>query len=63
MPITSNFYSVLYYNSEIGTYLNFKWNIITVSANALKPCTPNYHYLMSYDHTHSVNNHVQPHQI
>ena len=67
MLITSNFYSILYYNSEIWHLptlnIKLKRNIRTASANALKICTPNYHYLMSYDHLHHVNNRAQPCQI
>jgi hypothetical protein len=65
--ITSNFFSILYYNSEIW-YLptlnvNLKRNIRTSSANAMKLCIPNYHYSMSYDFIHQINNRAQPYQI
>ena len=67
MLITSNFYSILYYNSEIWHLptLNtkLKSNIRTASANALKICTPNYNYLMSYDFIHKENNRAQPNQM
>ena len=65
--ITSNFYSVLYYNSEI-------WNIPTLcpalqqrllsaSASALKICTPSYHDRMSYIELHELNNRATPKQM
>ena len=62
--ITTNVYSILYYNAEI-------WNIPTLhprqknllmitSANALKICTPAYHDRMSFTTLHSI---IEPHQI
>ena len=67
MLITSNFFSILYYNSEIWHLptlnVNLKRNIRTASANAMKLCTPNYHYSMSYDFIHQINNRAQPYQI
>ena len=67
MLITSNFFSILYYNSEIwhlpNLNINLKKNLRSASANALKLCTPDYNYLMSYDHLHTVNKRAQPSQI
>ena len=67
MLITSNFYNILYYNSEIWHLptlnANLKRNIRSASANALKICTPNYNYLMSYDYLHTVNKRAQPYKI
>jgi hypothetical protein len=63
MLISSN---LLYYNSEIwhlSTLLYLKNNIRSASANGFQICTPNFNYMMSYDHLHSVNNRAQPHQI
>ena len=60
-------YSILYYNSEIWHLptlkANIKRSIRCASTNALKICTKNYNYMMSYDHLHSVNNRAQPAQI
>ena len=65
--ITSNFYSILYYNAEI-------WNIPTLSttlqqrllsvlASALKICTPSYHDRMSFLELHRINNRATPKQM
>ena len=65
--ITSNFYSILFYNSEIwyipslNPYL--KNQIKSASANALKICTPTYHRYMSYETIHKINNRALPEQI
>ena len=65
--ITSNFYSVLYYNSEIWNIpsLNakLKQSLLSVSANALKNCTPSYHSLMSFQRLHTVNKRATPMQM
>ena len=65
--ITSNFYSILYYNSEIWHIpkLNkqLKSHLKTASASALKICTPNYNMYMSYNTLHSINKRAQPSQI
>ena len=67
MLITSNFYSILYYNSEIWHLptlkATLKRSIKGASSNALKICTKNYNYIMSYDQLHSINNPAQPAQI
>ena len=54
--LTANFYSILYYNSEI-LHLPFlspqlKQKMKSVSANALKLFTPNYHTCMSFNELH-----------
>ena len=65
--ITSNFYSILFYNSEIwhlpslNPYL--KNQIKSASANALKICTPSYHRFMSFDTLHKLNNRALPEQM
>jgi hypothetical protein len=65
--ITSNFYSVLYYNSEIwhlpGLGHQLKAKLLTASSNALKICTPSYDLNMSYKHLHSFNKRALPSQI
>ena len=57
--ITSNFYSVLFYNAEIWLLpkLNkiLKTNLLSSSANALKICTPYYDYTMSFNFLHTIN--------
>ena len=65
--ITSNFYSILFYNSEIwyipslNPYL--KNQIKSASANALKMCTPSYHRFMSFEKLHKINNRALPDQM
>ena len=62
--LTSNFYSVLLYNSEIWNipYLktDLKRRLLSASANALKVCTPTYHDRMSYLELHRINNRATP---
>ena len=62
--ITSNVYSVLYYNSEIWNIPTLgrdqKQQLLSTSANALKICTPSYHDRMSYLELHSINNRATP---
>ena len=65
--LTSNFYSILFYNSEIwyipslNPYL--KNQLKSASANALKICTPSYHRFMSYETLHKINNRALPDQM
>ena len=65
--LTSNFYSVLYYNSDIWNIPNLnnklKQNLLSASANALKICTPTYHRYMSFTELHNINNHATPQQM
>ena len=67
MLLTSNYYSVLYYNSEIwhipSLSVNSKKLILSASARALKICTPNYNRFMSYATIHSINNRATPEKI
>ena len=62
--LTSNFYSILYYNSEIWNTpaLNnkLKQNLLSASASALKTCTPSYHRFMSFQELHQINNRATP---
>ena len=62
--ITSNFYSILYYNSEIWNIPNLnavlKQKLLSISANALKICTPTYHDRMSFLELHNINNRATP---
>ena len=65
--LTSNFYSVLYYNSEIwhlpklAPYL--KTLLMSASANALKLCTPSYTQDMSFTTLHEINKRATPDQF
>lgn len=65
--ITSNFYSILYYNSEIWHLpkLNpiLKNHLLAASSNALKICTPSFDRSMSYATLHSVNKRATPSQM
>ena len=65
--LTSNFYSVLYYNSEIwhlpklAPYL--KDLLLSISSKALKLCTPSYNQEMSYLKLHELNIRATPEQF
>ena len=65
--ITSNFYSILYYNSEIWHLpkLNplLKNHLLAASATALKICTPSFNRSMSYITLHSINLRATPSQM
>ena len=65
--ITSNYYSILYYNSEIWNIPNLKnelkRRLVSASANALKICTPSYHDRMSYVELHKINNRATPNEF
>ena len=62
--ITSLFYSVLYYNSEIWNiptiHKDLKTKLLSASSNALKLCTPTYHDRMSYIELHKINKRATP---
>ena len=65
--LTSNFYSILYYNSEIWHIPKLKPclknKLKSASANALKLITRNYDRMMSFNDLHSVNNRALPDQM
>jgi hypothetical protein len=65
--IASNFYSILYYNSEIWHLpeLNplLKIHLLAASTTALKLCTPNYDRTISYKVLHEINSRATPTQI
>ncbi len=65
--ITSNFYSILYYNSEIWHLPNLspllKQQLLSTSALGLKLCTPNYDRSTSYLELHSINKRATPSQF
>ena len=65
--ITSNVYSILYYNSEIWNIptLNYeaKQKLLSVSSSALKLCNPSYHDRMSFAELHAINKRATPTQM
>ena len=65
--ITSNFFSIMYYNSEIWHLpkLNsqVKLQLYRASASALKLCTRNYNWSMSYCELHTINKGATPEQL
>ena len=65
--LTSNFYSILYYNSDVWLIPSLKpqlkQQILAASATALMLSTPNYHTLMSYEQIHAINKRATPKQI
>ena len=65
--MTSNVYSILYYNSEVWNiptlHIRQKQLLLSTSANALKICTPEYHDRMSYARLHSLNKRGTPDQM
>ena len=62
--LTANFYSILYYNSEIWHIPNlspYLKNLLqSKSANALKICTQTYNLSMSYVKWHEINKRGTP---
>jgi hypothetical protein len=67
MLVTSNVFSILYYNSDIWHLptlnSNLKCDIRSSSVNALKMCATNYNYWMSYYFLHTINKRAQPNHI
>ena len=65
--ITSNYYSVLYYNSEIWHLPSLtnpaKKQLLSASAAPLKICTKNYDQSISYLKLHTINNRATPEQM
>ena len=62
--ITSNYYSVLYYNSEIWHLPSLsnitKKQLLSASAQPLKMCTHNYDQSISFITLHTLNNRATP---
>ncbi len=62
--ITSNFYSILYYNSEIWHLPTLKFNLkrklLSLSANALKVCMKYDTSMISFETIHELNNRAVP---
>ena len=67
MLLTSNFYSILYYNCDVWLIPSLKpqlkQQILSASSKALMLSTPNYHNLMSYEQIHAINKRSTPKQI
>ena len=65
--ITSNYYSILYYNAEIWLLptltTQLKQKILSASAQPLKMTTNNYNYMMSFETLHIMNQRANPKQI
>ena len=65
--ITSNFYSILYYNSEVWHLPtlspNLKQKLLSASSAPLKICTKNYNNMISFKALHLINNRAIPNQI
>ena len=65
--ITANYYSVLYYNSEIWHLPSLsnssKKQLLSASAHPLKMCTKNYDQSISFLTLHSLNNRATPNQM
>ena len=65
--LTSNFYSILYYNSEIwhipSLNQNSKHLLLSASARALKLCNKNYSNDHSYIALHKLNKRATPNQF
>ena len=62
--LTANFYSILYYNSDIwhipSLSIVLKKQLLAASASALKICTPTYNLTMSYQRLHLINGRATP---
>ena len=67
MLITSNFYSILFYNCDVWLIPSLKpqlkKQILSASAKALFMITPNFNNSISHDQVHSLNNRATPNQI
>ena len=65
--LTSNYYSILYYNCDVWLIPSLKPQLkqllLSASAKALNICTPNYNNVMSYDQIHAMNNRATPKQM
>ena len=65
--ITSNYYSILYYNSEIwhipSITSNSKKRLLSASSSPLKICTLNYDRNISYESLHKITKRATPTQI
>ena len=62
--VTSNFYSILYYNSEVWHIKNLKQSlknsILSALAKALKLCLKNYDPYISFENLHKIADRATP---
>ena len=62
--IISNYYSTLYYNSEVWLIPSLtnqtKRMLISASASPLKLCCPSYHRFISFEHLHQITKRPTP---
>ena len=67
MLLTSNFYSILYYNCDVWLIPSLKpqlkQHLLSASAKALTICTPNYNNMMSFEQIHAINKRATPNQM
>ena len=65
--VTSNFYSILYYNSEIWQIntlkSNLKQNLLSASAKALRVCLKLYYNCISFNELHNLCKRASPEQF
>ena len=65
--LTSNFYSILYYNCDVWLIPSLKpqlkQHLLSASAKALTICTPNYNNMMSFEQIHVINKRATPNQM
>ena len=65
--VTSNFFSILYYNSDIwhlpSLKPTLKQKLLSASAKALWTCIKNYDVFMSFENAHIMCNRATPNQI
>ena len=62
--LTSNYYSILFYNCDVWLIPSMKpqlkQQILSASARALRICTPNYDNTMSFEQIHVINKRATP---
>ena len=65
--VTSNYYSILFYNSEVWHLNNLKYqlknSLLTASAKALKVCLKNYDPYISYENLHKMAKRAVPEKL
>ena len=65
--VTSNFYSILFYNSEIwhlpSVKPTLKQKLLSASAKALETCIKHVDPMTSFDNIHTMCNRATPNQI
>ena len=65
--VTSNFYSILFYNSEVWYINNLKQplknTILSASARALRVCLKNYDWYVSFEDLHAMAKRATPEKL